>query len=160
MAGFFSSIKLQFAIHQAELLRRQYAADQDWQALDQAIEQFEGVLRHPDFPSMPSDQVAGVLNMSAQSLRARYNWRGQRRDLEQALELWHEALKLSERIQNRGYQASFLNNLSMGLNARYLITGDRADLDQAVQMAKQSVELTDRHSDDYSKHLNGLARDI
>ena len=152
--GFLDAATLQFTLTRAEILRRQYHATQDLDSLSKAIEQFESVLHHPSLASIGDRQLVGLQNMTAQSLRARYNRLGDITDLDRALELYRDAFLVSQRMDNQSFQASFLNNLATGLSEKFRVTGDPAALDQAVESARQAVELTDPNSPDYPKHFS------
>jgi CHAT domain-containing protein len=154
---FLDAAKLQFALTQGEILRRHYHTTQDLDSLNKAIEQFENVLRHPRLASIGNRQLVGFQNMTAQSLRARYERLGNIADLDRSIELYYEALLLSQRMHNQDFQASFWNNLAVGLSEKFRLTGDPSILNDAVESARQAVESIDLDSPDYPKHLNTRA---
>jgi tetratricopeptide (TPR) repeat protein len=102
--------------------------------LEQSIEDLRAALELT--PSDPGDR-AGYAGNLASALLTRFQARGERNDLTEALQLFEEALEGSP-----GYPSmELLANLGNALSVRSVVDASRGDADQAVARLHRAVEL-------------------
>jgi len=73
-------------------------------------------------------------------LESRYERRGKMEDLEEAIRVSRQAVKVTP--EDHPDLAAWLNNLGNNLGRRYERTGKMEDLEEAIQVSRQAVEVT------------------
>ncbi|KAF8810268.1 TPR-like protein [Phlegmacium glaucopus] len=104
---------------------------------------------------LPSPNQSTSLTTLANTLSIRFRQGGQRSDLNEAIALNRQALKL----QPSPYplRSTSLNNLANALSTRFKQGGQRDDLDEAIDLNSQALELRPSPHPDRSASLNNLA---
>ena len=121
---------------------------------DQIIAAWRNILNHPDFASSPLPFRADVLNGAGTDYLMRYRSKGTLEDLDTALSLMQQALKLAapKSIES----IPILNNLGLGFSDRYSHTGELVSLEQAIGYYEQAAQLIPTASPDRILILNNL----
>ena len=126
----------------------------DASALDAASSAWERVLNHPAFPGTEARFQLAASNHAGRVLLRRYRAQGRVQDLDRALELWRQAVKLTPPDSPK--LPGYLNNLGAGLSGRYERAGRLEDLEEAIGVYRRAVELTPVGSPDMPGYLNNL----
>src|SRR5437667_383065 len=124
----------------------------DASALDAASSAWERVLNHPAFPGTEARFQLAASNHAGRVLLRRYRAQGRVQDLDRALELWRQAVKLTPPDSPK--LPGYLNNLGAGLSGRYERAGRLEDLEEAIGVYRQAVELVPADSPDMPGYLN------
>ena len=130
----------------------------DASALDAASSAWERVLNHPAFPGTEARFQLAASNHAGRVLLRRYRAQGRVQDLDRALELWRQAVKLTPPDSPK--LPGYLNNLGAGLSGRYERAGRLEDLEEAIGVYRQAVELTPADSPDMPGYLNNLGNGL
>jgi tetratricopeptide (TPR) repeat protein len=85
----------------------------------------------------------------------RFSLSGQLKDLNDAISLHRDALKLRPAPHSR--RSTSLNNLAVGLIKRFSMSGRGEDLDEAISFYRDALELSPINHPDRHKALNNLA---
>ena len=126
----------------------------DASALDAASSAWERVLNHPAFPGTEARFQLAASNHAGRVLLRRYRAQGRVQDLDRALELWRQAVKLTPPDSPK--LPGYLNNLGAGLSGRYERAGRPEDLEEAIGVYRRAVKLTPADSPDLRIYLNNL----
>ena len=126
----------------------------DASALDAASSAWERVLNHPAFPGTEARFQLAASNHAGRVLLRRYRAQGRVQDLDRALELWRQAVKLTPPDSPK--LPGYLNNLGTGLSGRYERAGRLEDLEEAIGVYRRAVKLTPADSPDLRIYLNNL----
>ncbi len=121
--------ELMSLVSQAKSTLQGYLQCGDVTGLDEAIDDWQQILQHPNFPQQDEVFQQGVLNNSAVTYWHRYRARDVVQDLDHALQTW-QAL-----VNNAPDLLMWLTNLSEGLRNRYARLGDLADLEHYAYCA-------------------------
>ncbi|MDQ6906023.1 MAG: CHAT domain-containing protein [Chloroflexota bacterium] len=144
-------------ISRAEQAAARYNDTRDPSAIDAAIDNWEQILHHPDYPTTPPRFRRQIFRAAGIAYRERYNLSGRRADLDAAITVWGDAASLS--APGSPEPAQFLNNVSVALRDRFVRFADQADLDEAIAASERAEEATPHDSPNraiYSYNL-GLA---
>ncbi len=99
---------------------------------------WERILNHPAFEEADERFRLAAWNDAAGAYLRRYWARGQLPDLNQALELWQQAVDLTP--EGHPDRPTMLNNLANGLRDRYARTGTLQDLEDAISHWQQAIQ--------------------
>jgi len=95
-----------------------------------------------------------TLHDAAKVAFRRYWTNGQVANLNQAVEYWHKALKLTP--PNSPNRPALQNNLAIALQDRYKHTGNLTDLEAAIDFIQQAVQTTPSDSPNLPARLSNL----
>ncbi|KAJ6554951.1 CHAT domain-containing protein [Mycena vulgaris] len=109
---------------------------------------------HALSPAPHPDQATSLINL-ANSLRERFEQRGDATDLDEAIQLHRHALALYP--ASHPGRASSLNNLATSINMRFELRGDAMDLDQAIWLYHEVLALRLAPHPDRVSTLTNLA---
>jgi hypothetical protein len=118
----------------------------------------ETPLREQDVAAPQALQDPATLNEAAMAALQRYWTSGQLADLNRALDLLHQALKLTP--SDSPNRPALLNNLGIGLSDRYARSGDLADLEAVITAFQQAVQATPPDSPERPGYLNNLSNGL
>lgn len=126
-----------------------YEKNSDSSNLDKAIEQFSRAVRCTTYkPYLPSRH--GLL---AKCLEQRFERTGDMEDLNLAIELEEEALKIAP--HHLGVTSTILNNLGVSLCRRFERSSHIQDIDASIRRLMESVDLTPSgHPALFGRHMN------
>ncbi|KAF8144052.1 CHAT domain-containing protein [Mycena galopus ATCC 62051] len=98
------------------------------------------------------------LDIAAQSLQTRFEEQGKIKDIEDAIELFREALHL--RAPPDPDRGASLNKLANGLYHRFMQQGDSSDINEAVELHREALALDGPPHAGWGRLLNNLANII
>ncbi|HKZ86423.1 MAG TPA: CHAT domain-containing protein [Anaerolineae bacterium] len=145
-------------LQQARDYEKQYQQFSDMAMLDQTVAAWQRIVKRPDFAAAPPDFRADIFDDAARSLMRRYGARGQRADLERAVELEKQAVELA--LEGSPDHARYLSNLGCALHDRYMLTSEPVDLEDAVAMHEQAVALVPKDSPNRAGYLDNLGNSL
>lgn len=145
---------LQILYEEATRAEGDYKISLDLELLDQAREQWQQLLSHPDFAALSPEVQAHCLNRLGLVCWRQHWGHGQKGSLDAALTYWQTAVSL---ISPTADEYSLLStHLSVAFHARFEQTGDKEDLDTAVTYAQQAIQSAPTDSDHRPSFLNNL----
>jgi CHAT domain-containing protein/tetratricopeptide (TPR) repeat protein len=127
-------------------------------ALDEAIAAWSRMLEHEALPSEPLDSQLSALNGGGRLFLSRYWMGGNVDDLNRALDLWRQAIKIIPR--DSSILASILTNLGTGLLDRFALTKYETDLEDAISALEGAVSATPPDSPFLARRLSNLGRGL
>lgn len=128
-----------------------FRESRDMAALDHAIQAWEYVLNHPNFPSAHQALRAEVLVQAGYACYLRYESHGEPTDLDRTIARWQAVTELTEGSPRH------LSNLAAALGRRHDRARDRADLDEAIVLLEKALSLTPTDSSDRTGYLGNLS---
>ena len=129
-----------------------YRTHRDLGALDRAVRAWDHLLGNQWFATLPADMRAAAQAGSGEAYLRRYEERGDRADLAEAVRCCTASV---EDTGHENYRAH-VNNLSRALLASYESDGNRESLVHAVELARQLVESAPDGSTERAKSLTNL----
>ncbi len=131
-----------------------YVRPGDRAALESAATAWSRILEHAAFLSAPERVRLPMLNSAGVIFVRRYRAGGRVDDLNRALDLWEQAVKVTP--PNSPDLATYLSNLGNGFGERFERTGRETDLEAAIRAFQQAVKVTPPDSPALARYLNSL----
>lgn len=123
-------------------------------ALDSAIAAWDNVLKDSSFSNAPEVFRAAVCHDAGRAYFRRYQVEHRSHDLERALDLWREAVKLTP--PGTTERPSRLNDLGVGQSERYALTSQEKDLKGAVDAFREAVTFAAQEHPERPLYLTHL----
>jgi len=122
---------------QASIATKRYFQESE-HSLDEAIEAWENLLKHPDFENSTLELQAGILYDTAKVYSDRYNDQGNFKDLECAIAYYNRGVNLAP--SDFPLLPNLLNNLGVGLRERYKRTNNSDDFIKSFFLYQQAYK--------------------
>ena len=144
MAGMPAEI--QEIVQAANQAEQHYLQTSDVRYLDQAIQQWEQLLKYPNFTQWPEPLRLIIYNDGASPYLRRFLAKGQRTDLDRAIMLSETAVQTTP--SDSLALPSLLSNLGNCLLVRFEVSGVVADLEESVIAYRRAVQTLPSGSPD------------